>query len=193
MASGLLPQGTQPLPRSQVRVCDQPPSVLLQDCPIPSHVRAPRPRGRGPRAALVRPPSRATTASAARRARTLGTQERTHAMYVKRVADIESWVSFRGLKLTSARLVDCAQVDYLNQLWIDDADIGEATGTYAAWVKLRPSFSKKGPDELVRTMKALQGFNRLDQGRTRPPLSLAFAALIARELVGMGLGSLALA
>ncbi|CAK0852660.1 unnamed protein product [Prorocentrum cordatum] len=119
--------------------------------------------------------------------------ERTHAMYVKRVADFESWVSARGLKLTSAKLVDCALVDYLNQLWIDGADIGEATGTYAAWVKLRPSFSKKGPDKLVRTMKALQGFNRLDPGRTRPPLPLAFAALIAVELVGMGLGGMALA
>eukprot|EP00959_Pyramimonas_sp_CCMP1952_P356804 7471554-Pyramimonas_sp.AAC.1 len=42
-------------------------------------------------------------------------------------------------------------------------------------------------------MKALQGFNRLDPGRTRPPLPLALAALIAVELVGMNLVSMALA
>eukprot|EP00959_Pyramimonas_sp_CCMP1952_P424261 8886558-Pyramimonas_sp.AAC.1 len=42
-------------------------------------------------------------------------------------------------------------------------------------------------------MKALQGFNRLDPGRTRPPLPLAFAALIALELVGINLVSMALA
>ncbi|CAK0878107.1 unnamed protein product, partial [Prorocentrum cordatum] len=119
--------------------------------------------------------------------------ERTHAMHVKRVADFESWADAGGLRLTSAKLVDCALVHYLNQMWIVGADIGEATGTYAAWVKLRPSFSKRGPDKLVRTMKALQGFNRLDPGRTRPPLPLALAALIAVELVGMNLVSMALA
>ncbi|CAK0817860.1 unnamed protein product, partial [Prorocentrum cordatum] len=119
--------------------------------------------------------------------------ERTHAMYAKRVADFESWADARGPGLTSAKLVDCALVDYLNQMWDEGADIGEATGTCAAWVKLRPSFSKRGPDKLVRTVKALQGFNRLDPGMTRPPLPLAFAALIAVELVGMNLVSMALA
>ena len=42
-------------------------------------------------------------------------------------------------------------------------------------------------------MRALQGFKRLDPGRTRPLLPLVFAALIPSELLKMGPFAMALA
>ena len=84
-------------------------------------------------------------------------------------------------------------MDNLNQLWLDGLDIGKATGMRAAGVRPRPSFSMKGPDKLVRAVTALQGFNRLDPGRARPPLPLVFAAPIAAELIDMNLFSVGLA
>ena len=109
--------------------------------------------------------------------------QKTLEKYEQNVTEFTAWWQAYGRRLSTVEEIDEAMVFFLDHLWWEGFHIGSATGFYAAWVKLNPQFGRRGHLRLPRTSKALQGWSRLDPGRTRPPLPLTFVALIVTELL----------
>ncbi|CAK9091846.1 Putative surface protein bspA-like (TvBspA-like-625) [Durusdinium trenchii] len=88
----------------------------------------------------------------------------------------------KNLLENSQKNLDNALSAYLNEMFEDGEDIGEATKTLAAVVDSVPDCTQKG--SLPRSRRCLQGWNRLDPGATRPPIPWELVAAIVNFMLG---------
>jgi len=88
--------------------------------------------------------------------------------YQARMLTFKQFVSQKRLSISDESKLDLAFNRFLNELFFDGNDIGEATKFLAALIDSRPDCSHKG--SLPRSRRSLQGWHRLDPGRTRPPI-----------------------
>jgi len=120
--------------------------------------------------------------------------EVTQSGYLSKLSLFEQFAADLHLPLETAENIDMAMVDYLDQIFLDGADMDDATRLYAAWCWRNPSFGRNGHIRLSRVSRALQGWNKLSQTTTRAPMPWIFAARIASQMVLDGdlVGALAL-
>jgi len=118
----------------------------------------------------------------------------TQSGYLVKLELFEQFAADLQLPLDSGENIDMAMVDYLDQIFLDGADMDDATRLYAAWCWRNPSFGRNGHIRLSRVSRALQGWKKLSPTTTRAPMPWIFAALIATQMVHDGdlIGGLAL-
>eukprot|EP00445_Apocalathium_hangoei_P093064 CAMPEP_0204246402 /NCGR_PEP_ID=MMETSP0361-20130328/98122_1 /ASSEMBLY_ACC=CAM_ASM_000343 /TAXON_ID=268821 /ORGANISM="Scrippsiella Hangoei, Strain SHTV-5" /LENGTH=635 /DNA_ID=CAMNT_0051219619 /DNA_START=74 /DNA_END=1979 /DNA_ORIENTATION=- len=103
----------------------------------------------------------------------------TQAGYLAKLELFEQFAADLHLPLDSGENIDKAMVDYLDQIFLDGADMDDATRLYAAWCWRNPGFGRNGHIRLSRVSRALQGRKKVSPTTTRAPMPWIFAALIA--------------
>ena len=99
-----------------------------------------------------------------------------HRMQIFRKFAKEHKLSLRGQKK-----LDESFCFFLNSLFEEGNDIGDATKHLAALIDSEPGCT--GKDSLPRSRRCLQGWRRLDPGATRPPMPWELIAAIVMKLV----------
>ncbi|CAK9056858.1 unnamed protein product [Durusdinium trenchii] len=102
--------------------------------------------------------------------------------YRIRMARFKAFAKLEQISLRGQKNLDNALSAYLNEMFEDGEDIGEATKTLAAVVDSVPDCTQKG--SLPRSRRCLQGWNRLDPGSTRPPIPWELVAAIVNFMLG---------
>lgn len=102
--------------------------------------------------------------------------------YRIRMARFKAFAKLEQISLRGQKNLDNALSAYLNEMFEDGEDIGEATKTLAAVVDSVPDCTQKG--SLPRSRRCLQGWNRLDPGATRPPIPWELVAAIVNFMLG---------
>ncbi|CAE7196525.1 AMY1.1, partial [Symbiodinium necroappetens] len=87
--------------------------------------------------------------------------------YSERMRQFRAFAKQNHLSLHKTKF-DGTLCEYLNHLFEEGCDLGDGSKSLAAVMDAYPSFSQKG--SLQRSRRALQGWHKLDPGRTRPPL-----------------------
>ncbi|CAK9009883.1 Ankyrin-1 [Durusdinium trenchii] len=110
--------------------------------------------------------------------------------YRIRMSRFRAYAKLEQISLRCQKNLDSALSAYLNEMFEDGEDIGEATKTLAAVVDSVPECTQKG--SLPRSRRCLQGWNRLDPGATRPPIPWELVAaivnyMLARQQINEGL------
>ncbi|CAE7708857.1 AMY1.1 [Symbiodinium sp. CCMP2592] len=100
--------------------------------------------------------------------------------YAQRMRQFRAFAKQNSLSLHKTKL-DGTFCEYLNHLFEEGCDLGEGTKSLAAVVDAFPSFSQKS--SLPRSRRALQGWHKLDPGRTRPPLPWPLVAYLILTLL----------
>ena len=105
--------------------------------------------------------------------------------YLQRAEDFRSFARSHKMSLKNMTKFDESLCEYLNHLFQEGCDLSEGTKSYAAVMDAFPAFSQKGT--LTRSKRALQGWHKLDPGRTRPPVPWPLIALLALRMAEKGL------
>lgn len=104
--------------------------------------------------------------------------------YMIRMQAFRVFVKQEHLSIKGETNLDNALTYYLNYLFEEGHDLGDGTKTLAAILDSHPGCGQR--TRLPRSRRALQGWNRLDPQKTRPPLPWGLVALIALELAKEG-------
>ncbi|CAK9098379.1 unnamed protein product [Durusdinium trenchii] len=110
--------------------------------------------------------------------------------YRIRMSRFRAYAKLEQISLRGQKNLDSALSAYLNEMFEDGEDIGEATKTLAAVVDSVRECTQKG--SLPRCRRSWQGWNRLDPGATRPPIPWELVAaivnyMLARQQINEGL------
>ena len=101
--------------------------------------------------------------------------------YKTRAQNFRRFAKSRKLSLHGKKKLDDSFCIFLNELFEQGSDVGDATKYLAALVDSEPDFS--GKENLPRSRRCLQGWHRLDPGATRPPMPWELIAAIVMKLV----------
>ncbi|CAE8608177.1 unnamed protein product [Polarella glacialis] len=104
--------------------------------------------------------------------------------YLIRSAIFQELLSSRGLPFTNLEEKDNAFVAFLNNGFEEGWELSEATKHLAAFTDSHPDCGHK--TMMPRSRRCLQGWKKLDPGRTRPPLPWCLVALVAMTVLEMG-------
>lgn len=104
--------------------------------------------------------------------------------YMIRMQAFRVFVKQECLSVKGEANLDNALTYYLNYLFEEGHDLGDGTKTLAAVLDSNPGCGQR--TRLPRSRRSLQGWNRLDPQKTRPPLPWGLVALIALELAKEG-------
>ncbi|CAK0894772.1 unnamed protein product [Prorocentrum cordatum] len=107
----------------------------------------------------------------------------TQKTYAECMVELRQFVAVNGLSLDTPAAADLALTNYANFAWAEGLDKGAVQRVYAAFVSEHPDFSRRGGLRLPRLSRALQGWERLDPGVTRPPIPWVVTALIAQVMI----------
>ena len=107
----------------------------------------------------------------------------TQKTYAECMVELRQFVAANGLSLRTPAAADLALTNYANFAWAEGLDKGAVQRVYAAFVSEYPDFSRRGGLRLPRLSRALQGWERLDPGVTRPPIPWVVTALIAQVML----------
>ena len=88
--------------------------------------------------------------------------------YIRRVKDLRAFVKQKKLSLRGIPKFDEACCMYLNNIFEQGVDLHEGTKFWAAVQDAFPAYGQK--HLLIRTKRALQGWQKVDPQRTRPPI-----------------------
>jgi hypothetical protein len=105
--------------------------------------------------------------------------------YVKRMAAFRLYCKAAKIKISSKAKKDFALVTFLNHGFTLGWDHSEAGKYFAAFLDAHPECSHK--TMLPRSRRALQGWSKLDPGKTRPPLPFELICLIVLQMMTMGM------
>ena len=113
--------------------------------------------------------------------------------YRRRVEELAKWFDLRGLPHASAAQQDAGITDFLNMKWFEGFEIAEGRKYLSAWRDSHSSLGLNVLQTFPRASRALQGWARLDPGKTRAPLPWPVAALLAASMARKGMVDAALA
>eukprot|EP00438_Fugacium_kawagutii_P003956 Skav200396 [mRNA] locus=scaffold1919:156792:162160:- [translate_table: standard] len=101
--------------------------------------------------------------------------------YTKRMMDFKMFVQHHKLKMNPMKKLDEALCYYLNSLYEQGLEYGEGSKSLAAVIDSVPGC---GPRHLLpRSRRALQGWQKQDPQKTRPPLPWPLVAAIALHML----------
>ena len=103
----------------------------------------------------------------------------TQSKYAGALERVLAWWRMRSLPDWAAGMWDAALQDYLEELYEQGANRGEASSVVAALLWLRPELGGTQKAALPLSAASLRGWAKLEPGFTRPPLPYAIALAAA--------------
>eukprot|EP00438_Fugacium_kawagutii_P017670 Skav211267 [mRNA] locus=scaffold2429:526:2325:+ [translate_table: standard] len=100
--------------------------------------------------------------------------------YAVRMKQFRDYAKMNNLPINTIKNLDSSFTEYLNDMFAGGSSLGEATKTLAAVIDHMPDCGQKGA--LNRSRRALQGWQRLDPGATRPPIPMELVMLVALQM-----------
>ncbi|CAK0853015.1 unnamed protein product, partial [Prorocentrum cordatum] len=107
----------------------------------------------------------------------------TQDIYLDCMLELKRFVVAHGLSLGTPAEADLALTSFANYAWTEGLDRGVVHRTCAAFLSEHPDFSWRGALRLPSLSRAMQGWERLDPGLTRPPIPWILTCLIAQIMI----------
>ena len=104
--------------------------------------------------------------------------------YAQRYREFQHHCKAHQLSLNGATRLDDACCSFLNAMFVDGHDVSEGSKSFAAIMDANPHCS--GKNGMLRSRRCLQGWTKLDPGRTRPPLPWGLLALVGTRWLEQG-------
>jgi hypothetical protein len=102
--------------------------------------------------------------------------------YLTRVRQVMVFAALYSMVMNTCEEIDAVLSQFLNEVFLLGSDLSEATKYLAAIMDHFPMTAVKSA--LARSRRCLQGWGKLDPGKTRPPLAWQLLALIAPHMLG---------